>query len=67
MESLPPENQKTQPFLGKVKNKNCIELLGKDKFMKSNYDKSEELCIFERPVISESGTDNYCLVELKIS
>ena len=53
-------------FLGKVKNKNTIELLNKERFIKSIFDKGEELCAFQRPALPEHGTDNFFLVEVKI-
>jgi hypothetical protein len=67
MDSLPHDNVKAPLFIGKVKNKNCIELLTKEKFIKSNLEKGEDLCAYERPVLPEGATDNYFLVEVKIS
>jgi len=66
IESLPPESTKQPPFIGKVKNKNAIELLSKEKFIKSVLDKGDEICAYERPVIPENSIDNYFLLELKI-
>jgi hypothetical protein len=43
-----------------------IELLSKEKFIKSVLDKGDEICAYERPLLPENSIDNYFLLELKI-
>jgi hypothetical protein len=68
MENLPEsENRpKVQPFLGRVRNKNYIEVLGKERFLKPSFEKGEEICLYEKTLLPENSTDNYMLVEIKI-
>jgi len=43
-----------------------INLLSKEKFVKSLLEKGDELCAYERLALPESGNDNFFLVEVKI-
>jgi hypothetical protein len=43
-----------------------IELLNKEKFIKSVLDKGDEICAFERPIIPENNIENFFLVEIKV-
>lgn len=46
MECLPAEHSATQPFFCRVKYRNQIELIGKDRFIKAQQEKGEEICIY---------------------
>jgi hypothetical protein len=48
-----------------MRNKNVVELMGKEKFIKSVLEKGDEICAFERPVIREVVDDQF-LLEVKI-
>lgn len=66
VEFLPGESVKKNIFLGKVKDKNQIDILSKERFVKSYLEKGVEICAFEKPFIPENATENYCLIEMKI-
>ncbi len=53
------------PFIGKVKNKCSIDLLRKEKFIKSLLEKGDEIIAYQRPVVPDN-TDNYFLIEVRI-
>lgn len=36
------------PFLCKIKNKNVVELIDKEKFIKSYIERGDEICAYER-------------------
>lgn len=65
-ESIPPEQNLHPPFITRVKNKNVIELLDKEKFIKSFVERGDEIVAFERPPLPENHGDNFFLLELKI-
>mmetsp|Transcript_20525 Transcript_20525/g.19502 ORF Transcript_20525/g.19502 Transcript_20525/m.19502 type:complete len:113 (+) Transcript_20525:596-934(+) len=59
------EETKQTPFFARVRNKNILELIGKDKFVKSILEKGDEVCAIERPP-PVSGHDEVFLLEVKI-
>ena len=65
-ENLTDEQNKSPPYLVKMKNKNLVELLEKEKFIKSYLDKGDEICAYERPSTKEVIEDKLYL-ELKIT
>lgn len=62
-EYLPDSPNKQSPFIMRVHNKNVIELMGKEKFIKSVLEKGDEICAYERPVSSDKEE---FLLEVKI-
>ena len=61
--------QKTGPILlARVHNRNVIELMGKEKFVKNAMEKGDEICAFERPIVNNfhGGGDENFLLEVKI-
>ena len=63
-ENISPEGQSKDLLFSRVKNKNQIMLLNDQRFQKNEFDKSEELCLFEIPSYVES---NYFLIEVKFT
>jgi len=51
--------------LAKVKNKCSVDILSKEKFIKSLLEKGDEICAYERLHIN-GVTDEYFLVEIKM-
>jgi len=65
LDNLPKEQTKQAPFITKVHNKNVVEIMGREKFIRSVLDKNVEIIAFERPFINDS-IEGYFLVEVKI-
>jgi len=49
LEALGFEAAKNQVFICKAKNKSNLEMLVKEKMIRTNLEKGEEMCVYERP------------------
>lgn len=66
-EALGRDASTDYPFLCKIKNKNVVELLDKEKFIKSYIEKGDEICAYERITLPPNTTENFFLLEVKIA
>lgn len=66
VENVPKEQAEELPFVTKIKNKSVVELLDKEKFMKTYIERGDEIVAYERIALPESSAGNHFLLEVKI-
>lgn len=66
VENVPKEQAEDHPFVAKIKNKSVIELLDKEKFMKTYIERGDEIVAYERIALPENAGSSHFLLEVKI-
>jgi hypothetical protein len=60
-------DHKELPFIARVKGKSVVEMLEREKFIKTHIEKGDEICTFERILLPEHQTEGHFILELKFA
>ena len=55
------------PYIGRIKNKQVVELLDKEKFIKTYIERGDEICAYQRIDVADNIAQHYMLSEMKFT